>query len=307
MTTKSSGKSSALPQDSQAQDRLETRTASQTTWAGSIGWILAQVALWLFFISVAFPILWTVFTSLKENRELFSSPWALPATWEWDNYVRAWSKMKVGTYIFNSVFVTTASLLVIMALGSMTAYALSRFTFRGNRAIYFYFIAGLMIPGFLTMIPAWFLHRSLGTMGTSWALIIQYAAGSLSFTVFFLYAFFKTLPKELEESAIIDGANYFQVFYQVMLPLARSGILTVTIFNFLGVWNEYSWALVTISKDELKTLPLGMANLLQQSQYSTDWGAMFAGFVIMLVPTFITYAILQHRLTEGITVGALKG
>ena len=129
MTTKSS----ALPQDSQGQDRLETRTASQTTWAGSIGWILAQVALWLFFISVAFPILWTVFTSLKENGELFSSPWALPATWQWDNYARAWGKMKVGTYIFNSVFVTSASLLLIMALGSMLAYALSRYTFWGDR------------------------------------------------------------------------------------------------------------------------------------------------------------------------------
>ena len=284
------------------------RTSNQSnTWLGSLVWIVAQIMLWLFFISVAFPILWTILTSLKDNRELFSVPWGLPAVPQWDNYARAWNKMKVGTYIFNSVWVSAASLFLIMALGSMTAYALARFTFRGNRVIYFYFIAGLMIPGFLTMIPAWFLHRSIGTMGTSWGLIIQYVAGSLSFTIFFLYSFFKTLPKELEESAIIDGANYFQVFNQVMLPLARSGMLTVTIFNYLGVWNEYSWALVTISRDELKTLPLGMANLLQQSQYATDWGAMFAGFVIMLVPTFITYALLQRRLTEGITVGALKG
>lgn len=270
-------------------------------------WLLAQVALWFFFISVAFPILWTVLTSFKENRELFSSPWGLPATPQWDNYRRAWQEMKVGTYIFNSIFVSAASLLCITTLGSMVAYALARYRFTGNRVLYFYLIAGMMIPGFLTMIPAWFLHRSIGTMSTPWALIIQYTAGSLSFTVFFLYAFFKTLPKELEESAVMDGASLFQVFGQVMLPLARSGILTVTIFNFLGVWNEYSWALVTIASDELKTLPLGMANLLQQSQYATDWGAMFAGFVIMLVPTFLAYIFLQHRLTEGITVGALKG
>ncbi len=274
---------------------------------GTLGWWLTQIVLWLFFITVAFPILWTMLTSLKDNRELFSSTWGLPAVPQWDNYVRAWDKMKVGTYILNSILVSAASLFLIMALGSMVAYALSRFSFRGNRVLYFYFIAGLMIPGFLTMIPAWFLHRSIGTMGTSWALIIQYTAGSLSFTIFFLYAFFKTLPKELEESAIIDGASLYQVFGLVMLPLARSGILTVTIFNYLSVWNEYPWALVTISKDELKTLPLGMANLLQQSQYATDWGAMFAGFVIMLIPTFFTYALLQRRLTEGITVGALKG
>ncbi len=111
----------------------------------------------------------------------------------------------------------------------------------------------------------------------------------------------------MEEAAIVDGASLYQVFFRIMLPLAKSGLLTVGVFNFLAVWNEYFWALITLSRNELKTLPLGMANVLQQAQYATDWGAMFAGFMIMLVPTFVVYAIFQSRLTEGITVGAVKG
>lgn len=270
-------------------------------------WLVVQGLLWFFCLLVVFPLLWTLLTSLKTSRELFSNTWGLPATPQWDNYARAWEQMQVGSYIFNSVVVSAVTLLLIMLLSSMIAYVLARYQFRGNRFLFFYFIAGMMVPGFLGMIPAWFLHRSIGTLGTRWGLIIQYTASGLPFTIFFLYSFFKTLPKEIEESAIIDGASLYQVFFLVMLPLARGGILTIAVFNFLSVWNEYLWALVTISKDQLKTLPLGMANVLQQSQYATDWGALFAGFVIMLVPTFLVYAIFQHRLTEGITVGALKG
>jgi N-acetylglucosamine transport system permease protein len=250
---------------------------------------------------------WTLLTSFKTSFELFNRPWSLPETPRWDNYARAWAKMHVGTFLFNSMFVSAISLLGIMGIGSMIAYALARYEFPGNRVIYFVFIAGMMIPGWLAFIPAWFLHRSIGTLGTRWGLIIQYVAVSLPFTVFFLQAFFKTLPKELEESAIIDGASLYMVFWRVMLPLAKSGMLTIAVFNFLGVWNEFMWALITISDNKLKTLPLGMSNLLEVGYYATDWGAMFAGFIIMLVPTFLVYAIFQNRLTEGITIGALKG
>ena len=270
-------------------------------------WLVVQALLWFFCFLVVFPLLWTLLTSLKTSRELFTSTWGLPATPQWNNYARAWEQMQVGSYIFNSIGVSAVSIFFIMLLSSMIAYVLARYQFRGNRFLFFYFIAGMMVPGFLGMIPAWFLHRSLGTLGSRWGLIIQYTAGGLPFTIFFLYSFFKTIPREMEESAIIDGATLYQVFFRVMLPLARGGILTIAVFNFLGVWNEYLWALVTISADARKTLPLGMANLLQQSQYATDWGALFAGFVIMLVPTFLVYAIFQHKLTEGITVGALKG
>lgn len=272
-----------------------------------VGWIIAQVFLWLFFVSVVFPMVWTLITSLKTSKELFGSPWALPQVPQWDNYVRAWTKMHVGIYVWNSVKVSAISLFFIMMLGAMIAYALARYDFRGNKVIYFYFIAAMMIPAWLGYIPAWFLLRDMGLLGTHLGLIVIYTSNSLPFTVFFLYAFFRTLPKELEEAAIIDGASLHGVFWRIMLPLAKSGMLTIAVFNYLGVWNEYFWALVTISEEKLKTLPLGMANLYEIAHYATDWGAMFAGFIIMLVPTFLVYAIFQNQLTRGITIGALKG
>jgi N-acetylglucosamine transport system permease protein len=164
----------------------------------------------------------------------------------------------------------------------------------------------MMIPGYLAFIPAWFLHRSLGWLDSYTSLIIQYTAFNLPFTIFMLQSFFKTLPKELEEAALVDGASLFTVFFKIMLPLSKSGLLTVSVFNFLGVWNEFTWALITTSSDEVKTLPLGAVNIMQQAKYATDWGAMFAGFVIILIPTFAVYILFQSKLTEGITIGALK-
>lgn len=277
------------------------------TILGRVPWVLAQVFLWAFAVSVVFPMIWTLFTSFKTSYELWHSPWSLPAVVQWDNYVRAWTQAQVGAYFFNSVKVTGISLFLVMAIGSMLAYALARYEWPGREAIYFYFLAAMMIPVYISFIPAWFLLRDLGLLGSHVGLIVTYVSQSLPFTVFFLTAFFKTLPKELEESAIIDGASLYGVFWRVMLPLAKSGLLTIGIFNFLGLWNEYFWALIVISDNAKKTLPLGMATLLQQAHYSTDWGALFAGFIIMLVPTFTVYAIFQSRLTQGVTIGALKG
>jgi N-acetylglucosamine transport system permease protein len=277
-----------------------------TRLAGQTGWFAAQLMLWVFMGLVVFPMLWTIFASFKTSPEIFNDPWGLPEIPQLQNYVTAWTKMNAGTYILNSVIVSAGSLLLIMGLGSMIAYVLARYDFRGNRVFFFFFVGGMMIPAYLAFIPAWFLHRSLGLIDTYWSLIIQYTAFNLPFTIFMLQSFFKTLPKELEEAALVDGASLFTVFFKIMLPLSKSGLLTVSVFNFLGVWNEFTWALITISDEKIKTLPLGAVNIMQQAKYATDWGAMFAGFVIILIPTFAIYIIFQNKLTEGITVGALK-
>ncbi|MEJ5224423.1 MAG: carbohydrate ABC transporter permease [Anaerolineales bacterium] len=271
-----------------------------------LGWLAAQLMLWVFMATVVFPMLWTVFASLKTSPEIFNDPWGLPEIPQLQNYINAWTKMNAGTYIINSLIVSAGSLLFITGMGSMIAYVLARYEFPGNRFLYFFFISGMMIPGYLAFIPAWFLHRSLGLLDTYWSLIIQYTAFNLPFTIFMLYSFFKTLPKELEEAALVDGASLFTVFWKIMLPLSKSGLLTVSVFNFLGVWNEFTWALITISDETKKTLPLGAVNIMQQAKYATDWGAMFAGFVIILIPTFAVYILFQSKLTEGITIGALK-
>lgn len=270
------------------------------------GWLAAQAMLWIFMGLVVFPMLWTIFASFKTSPEIFNDPWGIPDVFQFQNYLNAWTKMNAGTYIMNSVIVSAGSLILITSLGSMIAYVLARYEFPGNRIVYFFFISGMVIPSFLLYIPAWFLHRSLGLLDTYWSLIIQYTAFNLPFTVFMLQSFFKTLPKELEEAAVVDGASLFTVFTKIILPLSKSGLLTVSVFNFLGVWNEFTWALITISDEKIKTLPLGAVNIMQQAKYATDWGAMFAGFVIILIPTFAVYILFQSKLTEGITVGALK-
>lgn len=272
----------------------------------NISWFAAQAMLWVFALMVIFPMLWTIFASFKTSPEIFNDPWGIPDVLQYQNYINAWTKMNAGVYILNSLIVSAGSLLAIMGLGSMIAYALARYSFSGNRVIYFIFVSGMMIPGFLAFIPAWFLHRSLGLLDSYWSLIIQYTAFNLPFTVFMLYSFFKTLPIELEEAAVVDGASLYTVFWRIMLPLSKSGLITVSVFNFLGVWNEFTWALITISDDKIKTLPLGAVNIMQQAKYATDWGAMFAGFVVILIPTFVVYILFQNKLAEGITIGALK-
>lgn len=257
--------------------------------------------------SVVFPLAWVVYTSLKTNQEFFLNAWALPQTWQWSNYVTAWTDGKFGRYFINSIMVTSASLALILSFSTMTAYVLARFRFRGNQFLFNLFSAGMMFPLVMAMIPLFMLLKFMGLWGDWKGLLVAYLAYSLPFTVFVLVPFFKTLPAEMEEAAIIDGATHFQVFGRVMLPLARPGLLTAGIFNFLGIWNEYNLALVILGKADYFTLPLGVARLAVQQDYKSDWTTMFAGLTLVMLPTLLVYAVFQRRLAEGITAGAIKG
>ncbi|MDE2127275.1 MAG: carbohydrate ABC transporter permease [Armatimonadetes bacterium] len=291
------------------------------------------------FCAVVLPMLWLVSTSLRTTRAIFRNPFGLPEVLVKPsaaalhtiaaNYANAWTGSHFGWYFFNSVKVVSISLALILLLGSMTAYALARFSFPLRGTIYYLFLAGLLIPMQLILIPLFFQFTDmgraltailappvkaigLGTLTVSLhdthaGLILIYVAASLPFTVFVLHAFFRTLPGELREAAMMDGAGEYRTFISVMMPLAKPGIVTVAIFNFLGLWNEYLFALVFITSDRLKTLPLGLASIGIQAQYKSDYGLLFAGLVITMVPTLLVYIALQEKLTRGITVGALKG
>jgi len=239
-----------------------------------------------------------------------------------DNYRKAWVESNFSQFFFNSVWVTFWSLFGTLALASMAAYVLARFEFRGNRLLFIFFISGMMIPAQLLLIPVFFEFSWLSELGTQllqpfglefqlydshFGLILLYIALSLPFTILVLSGFFKSLPGTLREAAILDGCGEYRVFWHVMLPLAKPGLITAGIFNFLGIWNEYIFALVFVNTPEKKTLPLGLASVSIQAQYKTDFGLMFAGLVIVVVPTLLVYILLQRRLTEGITMGALKG
>jgi len=239
-----------------------------------------------------------------------------------DNYAKAWVKSRFSSFFLNSVIVTSISLCGVLACSSMAAYVLARFRFLGSRALFLYFLSGMMIPAQLVLVPLFFQFTYLSDWGSAIlapfglelrlhdslsGLITIYIALSLPFTILVLTGFFKTLPGALREAAIMDGCGEYRVFWHVMLPLAKPGLITAAIFNFLGLWNEYLFALVFVNTEGKKTLPLGLASVSMQAQYKTDFGLMFAGLVIVLVPTLLVYFVLQRQLTRGITLGALKG
>jgi len=265
-----------------------------------------------YFLIVVYPMVWLFYTSLKPDQAIFLRPFALPDpnNLRWDNYSRAWFQGSFDQYFFNSILITSTTVVATTFLAAMAAYALSRFVFPGARAIYFYFLAGLMIPLQLAIVPLFFQMRGMGLLDNRFGLFLVYLAFGFPFSIFVLTGFFRSLPASLHESALLDGAGEFGAFWHVMLPLARPGLVTVGIFLFLGNWNEFFVAFVTLSgkgSESIRTLPLGLANVTIVSQYRSDWGLAFAGLVLMMLPTLIAYMFLQKQLTKGITAGAVKG
>lgn len=266
-----------------------------------------QVVLFAWLIIVVFPFIWLIYTSFKTDKQIFFSPWLLPRVWHVDNYVRAWYGAHIGTFFINSIIVVAFALILTTLLSAMTAYVLARFDFPGRQIVTYGFMAGLTFPVFLALIPLFFLVRSLGMIDSLGGLVLVYTAYSLPFSIFFLIGFFRGLPSELAEAAIIDGAGQQQVFWQIMLPLAQPGLITIAIFNFLGQWNQYILPLVLIQDASKYVLTQGLAYLAIQQYYTNDWSGLFAALVIVMIPTILVYAVFQGRLTKGITVGALKG
>ena len=268
---------------------------------------LAGYAVWL-----AFPMVWVAYSSLKPDAAIFRDTFALPIAGElhFDNYSRAWHEAHFGDYFLNSVLVTASAVSLIVALGSMAAYALSRFYHPLGKAAFWLFLAGLMIPAQLAIVPLFFELRSAGLLNSRFGLVLVYTANGLPFAIFILAGFFRTLPRALYEAAVIDGCGEFSAFWRVMLPLAKPGLVTVAIFQFIGVWKEYFYAFMLLGGDpsgQARTLPLGLANLSITAEYRSDYGMLFAGLVLVTVPILVVYVCLQRRIVKGVAAGALKG
>jgi len=257
-------------------------------------------------IVVVVPLLWTVMSSFKTSSEIFSSPFALPATWNFDNYVNAWTTAGIGSFFLNSIVVVFGALVVTMLFGSMCAYVLARFRFFGSRAIYYLMLAGLTFPIFLAIVPLFFVLRSLGLLNTLPGLILTYAAFAFPFTVFFLFSFFKSLSGSIAEAAALDGAGEWRTFFQVMLPMARPGLATVAILNFVGLWNQFLLPVALNTDPQNYVLTQGMASFASQAGYSVDFGALFAASVITVVPVLIVYLIFQRQLQGSVSQGTDK-
>jgi N-acetylglucosamine transport system permease protein len=285
------------------QRRFDTGTQVRTI----AGQSLMNLSLMLWAAIVIFPMIWLVYSSFKTDREIFFQPWALPEVMQWNNFERAWVEVNIGQYFVNSLRVVIPGVILTLIVSAMAAYILARFKFPGNRAIFYLFLAGLLFPIFMALVPLFFLARDLGLLNTIHGLVLVYAAYSLPFTIFFMTGFFKTLPSELHEAALIDGANEYQVFFRVMLPLAQPGLVTMGIFNFLGQWNQFILPLVLMTDKNLYVLPQGLSFMLHQQYYQSDWSALFAAVTIIMIPTLVIYVIFQNRIQKGVTVGALKG
>ncbi|GLX02332.1 carbohydrate ABC transporter permease [Microtetraspora sp. NBRC 16547] len=257
-------------------------------------------------VLVVFPLLWAVLSSVKTDGEIFTDPWGLPVTVRFDNWARAWTEASIGRYFMNSLIVVGGALALTMLLGSMTAYCLARYEFRGNRLIYYLFVGGMTFPVFLALVPLFFVVEQLGMLGTYHGLIVVYTAYALPFTVFFLTGFFRTLPGEVAEAAFVDGCSHAGVFFRVMLPMARPGLISVGIFNFLGLWNQYLLPLVLNPDEDHYVLAQGLAALAVSQGYRSDWSGLFAGLVIGMLPVLIVYAVFQRRIQAGMTAGAIR-
>ncbi|WP_455358750.1 carbohydrate ABC transporter permease [Streptomyces sp. SYSU K21746] len=273
---------------------------------GTVLNVFSHGVLVIWAIMVVLPLLWAVMTSFKTDVDIFTSPWSLPDTLHFENWSRAWTQAHMSDYFLNTVIVVGGSLAGTLLFGSMAAYVLARFEFPGNRFIYFLFIGGMSFPIMLALVPLFFVLNNVDLLNTLHGLILVYIAYSLPFTVFFLTAFFRTLPTSVAEAALIDGASHTRTFFQVMLPMAKPGLISVAIFNFLGQWNQYMLPTVLNTDPEKKVLSQGLVELAVSQGYKGDWSGLFAGLVMAMLPVLAAYIVFQRQVVAGLTAGALK-
>lgn len=273
-------------------------------------WTVTTVSQFLcivYSLVVLVPVVWSVISSFRPSLDFFIRPFGLPSAWKYQNFIYAWNQSNVSTYFRNSVFVTVVSVTFIILLSAMASFALTRLRFRGRITLLFLFVAGLFIPSALLLLPLFLMLQNLHALNSYIGLIPIYIAYSFPFTVFVLVPFFNAIPKDLEEAAFLDGASYYQVFYKVALPLVKPGLIVATIFNVFGIWNEFVLGYVLISSKDLKTIPLGLADILMKQYYTADYGKVFAAIVIAILPIVALYLIFQRKLVGGSMSGALKG
>ncbi|MHA7965845.1 carbohydrate ABC transporter permease [Paenibacillus sp. CAU 1782] len=265
------------------------------------------IFLWLYALISVYPLLWMIFYSFKNNDEIFvTNPFGPPTTLRFENYVAAWSNYDVPVYFMNSLLVAIVTVLGALLLAVMFSYAAARLRWRFSKLAHTYILIGMFIPIQVIMIPLAILVRDLNLANTYGALMVPYIAFNISFASMVFYGFFRSIPIEMEESACIDGASIYRTFFSIMLPIIKPALATMVIFIFLNSWNEFTMAVILITKESLKTLPLGL--LFFQGQFTTDWGAMGAAMTIASLPTVLIYILFSEQVENALTVGsAVKG
>lgn len=252
------------------------------------------------------PMVYMLSTSFKAHAYIPEfPPQFIPQNPTLDNFNTAFNSRNFGTSLFNSVRVAVATSALVTILTSMMAYSFARFDFPGKTLIFYTVLAMMMVPTMMLIIPQFLLAKRLDLLNSLNGLVLAYTAGAMAFNMFLLRGFFESLPRELEESALIDGANHFVIFSRVMVPLAKPALSTVAVFSFLGAWDEYVWALTVLTDVHKRTLPIAIANF--RGVHGSDWGLIFAASLTAVIPTIVIFVFFQRYFVQGITTGAVKG
>ena len=263
-----------------------------------------QALLALNAVVMLYPLLVMLLSAFKTNAELFASPFALPESFALTNMARVWGETNFVRYLGNSVVVTASSVLGILVVGTMAAYALARYPFRLSAVVFLFFLSGLMVPLKLSVIPLFIQLDTLGLIDTRAGLVLVYVAMGLPSAIFILTGFLRSLPGELEEAARMEGASELRIMLRIMLPLARPALVIAAIQNAVPIWNDFFFPLVFITSEKIKTLPQGLTVFM--GEYNTDWGVLFAGLSLSALPIIIVYVVLSKHFISGMTQGAVK-
>ena len=271
----------------------------------SIYHIVCAVILLIMVIICIYPIVWMFFGSMKDKAEFYTNIWGLPKQIHLDNYIAAWKNADLGRRFINSLIVTLGSMCIMIPVTSCAAYAVARLNFKGKNLIYMYLLLGIMIPAGVLGIPTFTVAMKMGLLNSHLGLMLIYAAQNIAMGMFIMRGFFISLPRELEEAAMIDGCSRFGCFVRIIVPLARAGVATQVIFNGLTIWNDYFMANIMITKDELRTLPLSIANFV--GKHSTNYPELVAMLTMATIPVIIVFVLSQKSFIEGVAAGAVKG
>lgn len=266
---------------------------------------LINIVVLIFSISCVFPIIWMLYSSFKTNPEFNRSILALPKTLHFENYITAFKMGNIGQYSLNSLFNAVISSAIIIIFSFIVAYFIARFKFKFRKIIYITFLFGMLVPIHALLVPVFIQYKNLGLFDTRFTLLIPYVAFGLPFSIFLMEGFIRTVPRELEEAAYIDGSGFLSTMFRIVFPVCKPTVVTIGLLSFLDGWNEFPFALVLIRSDHLKTISLGLLNF--NGQYSKEYTTQMAGLIMAVLPIIIIYAFMNKQIIEGMTAGAVKG
>ncbi|WP_201713089.1 carbohydrate ABC transporter permease [Rossellomorea arthrocnemi] len=269
------------------------------------GYFILYLCLAIVAVFQIFPVVWLFLFSLKDNQDIFSkSPFSLPSEFRWENYAKVWEG-GIGIYFWNSIWITGVAIILTVLFASMATFVITRMQWKLSKLVLGLFMVGLMIPIHSAIIPLFSMFLNVNLIDNPWSIVITYTAYNLPITMMILLGFYYTLPREIEEAAIMDGCSVHRMFFKIILPMTIPIMSTTVIINMIYNWNEFVFVNTFISSDEYKTLTVGIQNFI--GQYMTDWGAIGATLIISVLPILLAFLFFSNKVVEGISSSAVKG